>query len=233
MRRYVPLAIAVVVAVVCVRLGLWQLSRLNDRREVNATRATRLAQPQLQITEWLALDSTGAGRRAEAAGVFDFTRELIVVARSFRGVPGVHIVTPLRLPDGSALLVERGWVPSADGRSIDLERVRERAWANPTGLLLGNVTEQPEAIVGDAVWPRYVRRVTPPDHGAAYPYPVLDLLLRRTELPDSAPQEMRAVPLPELSDGPHLSYAIQWFAFAVIAVIGSVALVVKGSREFR
>lgn len=232
MKPYVLLGAALVTAVVCVRLGLWQLRRLDERRALNATRVARLALPPLEVDGRRGLDAALTDRRAVAEGRFDFARELVLVGRSFRGVPGVRLVTPLRLVDGSALLVERGWVPSPDGRSIDVASYREPEQARVTGVLLdGSATDEPPVPV-DSAWPHYMRRASPAALRRAYPYPLLALVLRRTAPPDVAPHGLRLVPLPQLSSGPHLSYAIQWFAFATIAIVGSVTLVAK-SRPAR
>ncbi len=82
-----------------------------------------------------------------------------------------------------------------------------------------------------AAWPRYVRVARPAALQAAYPYPLHGVLLRRTEAPGDAPATLRPVSLSPLTSGPHLAYAIQWFAFAVIAVAGSVALYRKSARD--
>lgn len=227
MRRYGILVVASVAALVCVRFGVWQLGRLEERRIVNAERAEHLALAPVELHGQRPLDHSLVFRRTVVEGEFDFAREIVVVARSFRGVPGVHLVTPLALADGSSILVERGWVPSPDGRSVDLERYREAEHARVGGVLLEGGPPEGATLASDSVWPYYVRRAAPTALRPAYPYPLLALVLRRTGEPDSVPPGLRPVPLPALSDGPHLSYAIQWFAFATIAVIGSVALVVK------
>jgi surfeit locus 1 family protein len=232
-KRFGLVVVALVAAVVCIRLGIWQLHRLGERRAINSERAERLAIPVVEFDGQGALGAALAFRRAVAEGEFDFARELVVVGRSIRGVPGVHLVTPLRLSDGSALLVERGWVPSPDGRSVDLRSYREPSAARVTGLLLDRGAPNGAPVWSDSAWPRYLRRATPESVRSAYPYPLLDLVLRRAEVNDSLPHGLRLIPLPELSDGPHLSYAVQWFAFATIAVFGSAALLWKGRAEAR
>lgn len=227
MRRYGILVVALVAAFICVRFGVWQLRRLEERRTVNAERAERLAIGPLELRDQRAFDPSLAFRRAVVEGEFDFARQIVVVARSFRGVPGVHLVTPLALTDGSSILVERGWVPSPDGRTVDLERYLEAERARVDGVLLEGGPPVGAALTSDSAWPRYVRRPVPAAVHQAYPYPLAALVLRRTREPDSVPPGLRPVPLPALSDGPHLSYAIQWFAFATIAMVGSVVLVVK------
>src|SRR6266850_6926909 len=93
-------AVALAVAIVCVRLGFWQLDRLGQRRARNAIVAARLALPPLRVERGTPPDST-RNRRLIARGVYDFAHELISPGKSLDGTPGVSLVTPLRLDDGS------------------------------------------------------------------------------------------------------------------------------------
>ncbi len=227
MRRYLPLVFGVVAGLVCVRLGVWQLNRLSERRAVNVRRESRLAMAVVNLDEHPTEDSL-EGRRASATGVFDFERQIVVMLRGLRGVPGVHIVTPLRLEDGTAVLVERGWAPSSDGKTVELSKLAEPDTSVVEGLLVLS-SGQAEMSIADN-WPIYVRRPNPVDLESRFPYSLMPEVLRRTELPAAAPPVLRPLPLPDLTNGPHLSYAIQWFSFAVIAVVGSAILVWRESR---
>lgn len=224
MRRYLSLVVGVLVAATCARLGVWQLDRLAQRRAHNRVAAERLALPPLALSESTAtlLASQPDGfrfRRVTAAGSFDFTRQLVVLAQAHAGLPGIHVVTPLRLSDTVAVLVERGWLPSPDGRSLDTAWVAEPESTVAQGVLLRAEARRASASGADT-WPRAVLAPDPGAVGHAYPYRLLPLLLRRDSLPAGV-ANLRPVPVPELSNGPHLSYAIQWFAFAVIALVGS------------
>ena len=115
---------------------------------------------------------------------------MLVYGRSLDGEAGHHVVTPLLLPDGGAVLVVRGWVPFA-------------MQAAP------------------------VRAAAPPANGIAssLPYDVFPLPLQLADQTPPQPGSLPIpVPLPTLSEGPHLSYAIQWFSFAVVAFVGAVIL---------
>ena len=130
--------------------------------------------------------------------MYVYADELIGPGRSFDGTPGVALVTPLRLADGATVYVDRGWVPSPDARHVDLARYRESDSATVEGV-----------------------GVVPPRG-----YPALPFILQQTGT--AAAQGLpRRWPQPSLDDGPHLSYAIQWFSFAVIVVVGTVALLRK------
>ena len=204
---------AVLIAGGCVAAGFWQLSRLRGRRAHNALVAAARARPELDLRAWLPLDSL-RDRRLRARGVFDYARERLWHGRSYEGVPGVDFVTPLRLPDGSAVLVDRGWAPSPDGYHVDQVAYRE----GDSAIVVGLGMSAPRAR-GD---------VDPAALRDSLPYGVLPIVIQ--ELPCSTalyrplPPGLTRWPLPELSDGPHLSYVVQWFSFAVIIVVGSLVL---------
>ena len=185
--------VALVVAIVCVRLGFWQLDRLGQRRARNAILAARLTLPPLPVERGTTPDSA-RNRRLIARGVYDFGGELISPGKSFDGTPGVALLTPLRLADGSTVLVDRGWVPSPDARHVDQTLYRETDTATVEGIGTDG-------------------------HDGTF-------ILRQTGI--AAPRGLpRRWPAPALDNGPHLGYAIQWFSFAVIIVVGTGALLRK------
>ena len=195
---------AILVATVCVFLGRWQLDRLAQRRARNAVLAARLALPPLPVGRDILADSARQ-RRVVAQGVYDFSAERTWPGRSFQGTPGVALVTPLRLADGSAVLVDRGWAPSPDAFHVDHTLYGEPDTATVTGIAL-----IPPRGRGDV------------DVTGFLPFVI------QLESADPARGLPRRWPSPAFDDGPHLSYAIQWFSFAVIALVGTAVLIRKG-----
>jgi surfeit locus 1 family protein len=219
-RDLIALVGALLVAGVCVRLGIWQLDRLHQRRAHNAVVAAARARPELEIREdpHLPIDSL-RDRRLHARGAYDYARERLWHGRSYEGIPGVDFVTPLRLPDGTALLVDRGWAPSPDGYHVDAGVYREGAGDSADVVGLGMAA------------PRGRGDVDPMALRDSVPYRLLQVVLQQvppsTALhrpPPSSSAGLTRRPPPELSDGPHLSYVVQWFSFAAIIVVGSLAL---------
>lgn len=207
---------AVLLAAGCVRLGVWQLDRLRHRRARNAALASARAQSPVELHGMLPLDSV-RDRRVRTRGVYDYAHERVAHGRSYEGVPGVDLVTPLQLAPGrgGVVLVDRGWAPSPDGYHVDQGAYREPDSATVVGL----------AVVA----PRWRGDVDPGRLGDSLPYPLEPFVIQQLpDSPRSAPVASRNAPRrwtqPELSDGPHLSYAVQWFSFAVIIVVGSLAL---------
>lgn len=218
--------VAVVVAAGCVRLGIWQLHRLAQRRALNAMLAARLESPAVPVQALLP-DSTSAYRRASATGTYDFANELSLAARTHQGSPGVNIVTPLRLAGtDTAILVNRGWVYSPDAERVDFSRWLEHTAATVTGYLLP-LNRGGRGPAMSPVSPRVVRRLDFDSLAKRLPYPIARFVLVVTPEPrgqagtpaprDSTPARL---PLPLMDEGPHLGYAIQWFSFALIALVG-------------
>ena len=218
-RDVAGLLVALAVAALCARLGVWQLDRLRQRRERNAVTRAALGLPLLEATGALTLDSA-RGRRLHARGVYDYAGERLWRPRAYEGVPGVALITPVRLADGSAVLVDRGWAPSPDAYHIDQRAYREPDTADVVGI-------------GMAA-PRGRGDVDPARLRDSLPYPLLPFVIQLlppvTARDRPLPPGLVRWPLPDLGDGPHLFYAIQWFSFAVIIVVGSVALVQKQRR---
>jgi surfeit locus 1 family protein len=203
-RRDVTAAVvAVVVAAVCVRLGIWQLDRLAQRKARNAALAARLALPVLEVRGDISSDSARL-RRVTASGRYDFAAERAWPGRSFEGTPGVALITPLRLADGSAVLVDRGWVPSPDAFHVDHAAYRESDSATVTGIA----------------------RLLPRGRGDVDSAGFLPFVIEQ-QAPDTRGLPRRW-PGPAFDNGPHLSYAVQWFSFALIALVGTAVMIRRG-----
>lgn len=209
-RTWIPLLAAAIVAVVCVLLGVWQLERLAERKARNATIEAAFRQPP--ISAELAMgDSSPRFRRVMASGRWNYARETTIPLRTRNGAPGVHIVTPMMLGDDDerAILVNRGWVYSPDARTVDLTRWHE----GDRGEVIGYVDEVPPSLrsTGTSL---YIVALGDSSAGPAA----------------GAARPVRLAP-PAFGDrGPHLNYAVQWFSFAAIALIGG-PLVVRGQRR--
>jgi surfeit locus 1 family protein len=223
--------ITVVLALVFARLGVWQVERLNQRRAANrAALAAREAEPAVLGGESSPIAvSTLQNRRVVIEGRYDFSGELVLRGQSASGVPGVRVVTPLR-PTGSdtAILVQRGFVPSPDAMSVDLAPLREPGVVRVSAIafLLPDtaVNGEPRERDGLTTW----RRIDLTAVRRRLGYPVSQVLA--LQLPDpSLPATPRRDPPTVLDDGPHLSYAQQWFSFALTAlVIGGIVGFRKG-----
>lgn len=211
-RSWIPLLAAALIAAVCVRLGLWQLERREQRKARNATIAAAFR--EAPIAAKLAMsESATRYRRVLARGRWDYAREATIAGRTRNGSPGVHIVTPMILDDADTeILVNRGWVYSPDARTVDLPRWHEGAQAE----FIGYLDDLPSSLRESRPLARYVVAIA---DSAAVPAAVGDRPARLS--------------VPAFGDeGPHLNYAVQWFSFAAIALIGA-PIVVRGQRRRR
>jgi cytochrome oxidase assembly protein ShyY1 len=226
-RRVAIVAIASIVAVTCLGLGVWQLQRLTDRRARNAAIEHERSQAPLLITTGAQPSEVEPYVPVRASGEFEPEREVLVYGRSLDGEPGHLVVTPLVFDDETAALVIRGWVP------FDHQTVPVADATPPPGEVAirgflvtddgdGSTVPDDEGVIG---------RLDVRGIQSTLPYPVLPLAIQLTEQIEARPSDL-PVPIPpeELSEGPHLSYAIQWFTFATIAVVGAVILLRRERR---
>ena len=262
LRSIFAVAFAVVAALVCIRLGFWQLDRREQRVARNALLEARMESAVVPVEALPADTGRARWRRASIAGRYDFANELVLTSRSRDGSPGVRLITPVRIPGrDTAVLVDRGWVYSPDGFTVDLERWREPETVTDTGLV-EPIAAWGSGPLGVSSNRRAVRRLDPADLATRLPYPVARVSLTLLAPADGAvgtsgdadggaggrgaaggspgsgaggSPESAARParmnLPRLDEGPHLGYAIQWFSFAAIAVIGVTLLLWQERRS--
>lgn len=241
---WVTLLVLALMAVLA-RLGFWQLARLEERRAANMQLAAALASAPIPLNDELTLYSGArpdqvpedlANRDVLMVGTYDFDQQRILKLQSWNGQPGVHLITPLVLEEArdsgespQAVLVDRGWIPDAE---------REAGHAFESGgeaqTVRGYIalTETISRRTAEAVVP-----VTPGDELFR-----VDIAAIQNEMPYRlAPFYVKAAPpqgtdqsLPievpkevDLSEGPHLSYAAQWFIFSLGLGIGYLVLVYR------
>lgn len=217
------------VVAVCVSLGSWQLRRLDERRAVNARIEDQRARPMTSLDAPAGDGSRLVYRTVEIRGAYDADREVLLAGRALNGRPGHHVLTPLRTDQGWGVVVERGWVP------YELDRPPVAAAAPPSGpVRVEGVVLRSEEAGGGVGSGAVLRR---PDVGlirAGVPYPIHPFYVRLTE--QAPPQDGElpvAVAQPEVTEGPHLGYAVQWFLFAATGAGVYAALAWRDVRRQR
>lgn len=213
--------VVLLLATLFVRLGFWQLSRLDDRRLANEIAETRLGTEPAPLEELLGEAHGELGsiefRRALASGEWDTSEEVLIRSQVELGNAGFHVITPLVVADGQAVLVNRGWIPlTMDTTPVDEappERVDEiEGWVHRTETRPPLGAEEPDGNLD------VFNRVDIDRIGSQLPYAVAPVYLVAMGEEDQLP--IPADP-PDFSDeGPHLAYAIQWFGFALVGVVG-------------
>jgi surfeit locus 1 family protein len=219
-RVVVFILIAVSLAALFVRLGFWQLDRLAWRRALNAEVASRLSAPPVALADLPRDSALMRFRRVDVAGVFDYANEIVITQRTRGGSPGVYLLTPMRVAGrDTAVLINRGWVYSPNGKDVTLSTWRERDTSRVLAFALP--AEKSLAGAAGASSPKLMRTLDIALAQRGLPYPVAPFQL--VQLGDTAPKgniPPRLIPPPP-SEGAHKSYAIQWFSFATIALFGA------------
>lgn len=230
-------ALTVLVSAVCIGLGIWQLRRLAGRRARNRVALAERDLPPTDLNE-RSLDSSVHYRRVTISGRLDFDREIVLRGHLLLGAPGIEVVTSVRMAGrDTAVLVNRGFVPTPDAGAIrDPGRYREPE----SGTFTGIATSLPDAHDGQPLttergetW----RRLDLSALRARLPYPIAPyyVIVAAT---DTGEHSLRGHSLPVrieppgLDDGPHLSYAIQWFLIGG-AALGFGLLFVRTGRPIR
>jgi cytochrome oxidase assembly protein ShyY1 len=222
--------------VLFVSLGFWQLRRLHGREAHNRQVRSRITAP---ITTPDAALGSGAGdaayRRVRVTGTWASGTTTLVRSRSLDSQSGDDVLTTLDV-DGKGLVVLRGFAPvGGGGLATMLSAVRPSAGqVTVTGVLL-------PAEQRGAFGPRdpatghldVVNRVDIPRLQRQQSLPLAPVYLLLTSSRPAEKDFIRAVPLPPLNNGPHLSYAIQWFIFATIGAIGWPLLLRRTARSER
>ena len=225
----VALLIALALAGLCVRLGLWQVSRWHEKRARNAALRSALASEPLPVSAPLPGLPAAEDRRIEVSGAFDESRQVLLSAREQAELPGVEVVTPLLLPgDSVAVLVNRGWLYAPDAVHARPQDFRERSprpvggIARPLGRRGAGLPYMTlESDSTHTLWS--ARTLDPETLAVRFPYALAPWVL--VELPGKGVPEkpLRSPPRP-LDEMTHLSYAVQWFVFAAALLAGTAAL---------
>ncbi|HSM71289.1 MAG TPA: SURF1 family protein [Anaerolineales bacterium] len=210
----------------CVRLGIWQLDRLEGRREFNAqVESMRAMNPlDLNADEIDAVEDM-EWRAATATGEYDFANQVALRNRYNGNQYGYHLLTPLRF-SRTAVLVDRGWVP-ADGNSApdDWRKYDEVSVVTVTGQIRLGQGKPAFGGVADAlpadgsllwVWNNAdIERIA-----LQMPYPILNVYIQPDVNPEDDVPPIPFQPEVELTEGSHFGYALQWFTFATILFVG-------------
>ena len=229
--RWIGFALLVLLTIAaCLLLARWQWHRLHEREAYNRLVDTNTNAAAVTPDELLApgrpLDRADRWRTVAVTGRYDDGQVLLVRKRTQDGQPGFYVMTPMRDRTGAALWFNRGWIPVAAtatqapevpptpaGTVTVVGRMRvgeSSSRANPADLPEGQIDRiDVDRISADLGYPAY----------GGYAEVI-------SETPATVPSPA-PVAAPDLGNGPHLSYAVQWVTFAIVAVVGWYVLVRK------
>lgn len=235
-RRFAPTLFATVLTLAGIllfgRLGLWQIDRAREK----ATLQEQYEVGQSSVVELNRASSAALPRfqRVRARGQFDSAHQILLDNMpSAMGQPGYRVVTPLELEDGSWLLVDRGWRPMGPTRA----QIPDVSVPQETRVISGQLDTLPrpglrmgeQQVPQEGPWPRVMSY---PDAAAAERVlgrKVLPgLVLLDSDQPDGYERAWQV--RYDLGPERHIGYAVQWFAFAVIAVVIYVVLGIRRAR---
>jgi surfeit locus 1 family protein len=217
-----------IVLIVLVNLGFWQLRRLEQRRDLNAAIKAGLNAPVTQLTGQ-AIDPEALHlHRVTVTGTFDNEENIAIMNRPFEGRAGMRLVTPLQIAGSDqAVLIDRGWLPLDETEQAQRRQYDQNGVVTVEGIAYQSqpqserwgVPQDPIPGPGENRRDQWFRV----DIGRIeqqLPYPLLPIFITQSadENSDVDTPPLREGPI-ELDEGNHLSYALQWFSFAAIAVI--------------
>ncbi len=222
-----PTLVVIAGMILLARLGFWQLDRLDQRREKNAALVAALESEPVNLNEAALPDDLVPlkDRDVVVQGEFDFSYQGIVKLQNFQGRPGVNLVAPLVLADrDTAVLVDRGWVPEDNNFAAYDESgpVIINGYIALTQTL--NREGASSTLTDELAWYRV-------DIGAIQtqmPYKLLPIFIKQAPDENNDQPPRRGEREVDLSEGPHLGYAVQWFLFSTILGVMYIVLVNKG-----
>jgi len=218
-------------------LSNWQWHRLHDRQAYNVTIQAEIDKPPVALSELtvsapesVTVPAGSQWRTVQMTGSWLSGNQVLVRKKSLESDLGLWVVTPLRLSDGTVVMVNRGWIAAANS-AVDspvvatvpvgtievlgrLREVQDRTKPAPSDLPAGQVDRIiPLEIVSGAT-----------TLSNAY----VEMTASR---PESKSTDIRTLPEPEVTEGAHRSYALQWMFFEIMTVIGWSILVRNEFKE--
>jgi surfeit locus 1 family protein len=238
--------LVVVGSLVMARLGLWQLDRLEQRREFNARVQAQIEAQPLSINQAIQSDSADQlaallpgmeYRKVQVEGEYDHSQEVTLRNQAWNNQLGVRLLTPLKISGSEAwIIVDRGWVPYEDFTAGRLDQYAEPGIQQVEGILrrsqtrpdIGRRTDPEPGESGErleAFFLANIERIS-----TQVSYPLLPAYIQQAPQGPVENPPHRSAPIPQLTEGSHLGYAMQWFIFALI-LAGGYPFFVKREME--
>ncbi len=211
--------------VLCIRLGIWQLDRLAQRRASNTQVVTMRSMPALDLNSNQPKNiNTMEWRAVKVYGEYDFENQIALRNQVYRGEYGFHLIAPLRF-EGGVILVDRGFIPFLGNElANDWSQYDEHGVVNVRGQIrLGGEVEvggNPDALLDGQSQLRFWNTINVEKIAAQMPYPILRVFIQpNIDESDSLPP-VAYQPEVNLTEGSNFGYALQWFTFATILFFG-------------
>jgi surfeit locus 1 family protein len=230
-RRWLLATILVLIgSAVMVRLGIWQLDRLEQRRAFNTRVMAQIDQPALDMNQSGAPAASLVDmeyRSVSVKGTYDYEHQVVLRNQAYQNQWGVNLLTPLKISGrDQAILVNRGWIPADDYEggdwskysvmgAVQVEGMIRRSESQPDFGFRSDPTPQP-GMGPLKSW----NFVNIPRIDEQTPYDLLPVYIQQAPVSGQNAPPYASLPEFELSEGPHMGYAIQWFTFAALLAFG-------------
>jgi len=236
-------ALTLVMAGVMVLLGNWQLDRyrtrsaINDRIDAAAEAAPAPLPAVLPAPTGTAgapgpaPPATAAWSRVQISGRYDPSHEILARSRTVAGRVGIEVVTPLVLADGSAVLVDRGWIPPAPGGAAAIPEVPPAPAGDVTVVGRVHLSESRPGPLDHRERFITVRRIAVPQLAAELPYPVYGAYVMLDSQTPAADPALVPVPSRRENAWQNGGYVVQWWLLAGLTLVGYVWLARREARE--
>lgn len=218
-------ALTIVASVVMVMLGNWQLDRYRERTGINTRIDDANSVAAVPLTSKLAAPTSAgtpgpdpgegvAWTKVTVSGRYDPTNEIQARGRTVGSKVGFEILTPLILDDGTAVLVDRGWVPAPDGGALESPVVPPAPTGRVTVVGQVHLSESRPAPVERRDGRLDTRRISLPRLATELPFPVYGAYVLLTEQTPVADPAFVTIPIPHEDSWQNGGYAVQWWIFA-------------------
>lgn len=228
---WLPTVAAALTCLLLIGLGLWQLERAEQKQALLDGFAAGTTQPVAYAALRDADPESVRYRSVRVAGRYDGDRQFLQEGMSHQGRPGLHVLTPLEVADGTVLIVNRGWVPRGVSRGDLPEAAVDGLRRELSGRIVpfprpGMRLGEPDRARG---WPRLVNYPTRSELSEALGQPVAAHQLWLA--PGEADGFVREWAPAEFGPERHIGYAVQWFALALTLAIIYLVFALRGRRE--
>ncbi|WP_320069348.1 SURF1 family protein [Micromonospora sp. RTGN7] len=226
------LALTLVAAAVMVLLGNWQLDRYQGRTAINERIDAGERMNPVPLRDAVPAPNGGAGTagsapadeatwtRVTVTGRYDTANIVLVRGRTVDNRVGFEVVTPLVLADGTAVLVDQGWVPPAPGGAMAQPQLPPVPPGEVTVVGRVHPTESGTGAIGRREGRLEARRIGVPRLARELPYPVHGAFVLLDEQTPTADPLFRAVPIGHTNNWQNLGYVVQWWLFAAMTLFG-------------
>lgn len=212
---------------ICVRLGIWQLDRLEQRRLFNTHYLSVYNASPILLDAYPIDDITkNEYREVIVHGKFDPAHNMVLRNQYFDSQPGYFLLTPLVLSDGSAILIERGWIPlEGNEKPEDWQKYNDINDLTIKGIIRqgsakGEIGGISQVDADEENFLHFWTIINLDRISEQMPYKLVPVFVQPVSSEENTSPPYPYQPKIEISEGPHIGYAIQWFFFASLLFCG-------------